>query len=506
MRYFKALSTTIIALFILTGCLQPDRVEPPKEQIAQPKPESLESKLERSGLKKHSYLTRDIRSLKRADMVTILDIQDKLAITQQIGSVKLSDLEPYPSKVYLYVKSDKETRVRILNIRPKYRDYIYLTPGRYHIEVSKEGFETDKQWIDLYENRVLDVTLEPIKEQELIEVDERGVQSSSVKIIWRDKSEYFTLVYDHTNSLIWALQSAYVDYVDIHKPTATLQDALVRDFNKKLISSRLDTIVYTGNYSYTSQRYSFATNSSITLYRQGTSRLTKRKIGSLSALKINTQINEYRLPLKSEIVNANPFKRYQKYFGVSYRSGHGISSMNIPIRYLKAIKSTYIGSSIAYGLDELGLYTGDIIERTPAGGDLKYAASYSLITPVRSVQSDYDRVIFNSSLDNIEKITSLVSLLLLDKELEYDRALSRAMNMIFGDPKLKDIEYDKQSQLFTATLYSHTNSLTLPVSIYIDNKTAKSLLQSLDSRDIKTVAELTLKADKLTVDTLYILE
>jgi len=48
----------------------------------------------------------------------------------------------------LYVHTEpKGARVRILNINPKFFQGIVLKPGRYHIEVSSDGYKTEKTWI-----------------------------------------------------------------------------------------------------------------------------------------------------------------------------------------------------------------------------------------------------------------------------------------------------------------------------------------------------------------------
>jgi formylglycine-generating enzyme required for sulfatase activity len=48
----------------------------------------------------------------------------------------------------LYIKTiPPDARVRILNIKPPYRDGIDLEPGDYHVEVSKAGFKTERKWI-----------------------------------------------------------------------------------------------------------------------------------------------------------------------------------------------------------------------------------------------------------------------------------------------------------------------------------------------------------------------
>jgi len=60
---------------------------------------------------------------------------------------------------HLYVQSPNATRIRILNIKPKYKDGIFLKKGRYHIETSARKYITYKTWIDLQKDTNLTVTL-----------------------------------------------------------------------------------------------------------------------------------------------------------------------------------------------------------------------------------------------------------------------------------------------------------------------------------------------------------
>ena len=55
-----------------------------------------------------------------------------------------------------------DAKVRILNIQPKYQHGIKLEKGSYHIEVSKDGYETIKQWISLNQNMAYTAELKKI--------------------------------------------------------------------------------------------------------------------------------------------------------------------------------------------------------------------------------------------------------------------------------------------------------------------------------------------------------
>jgi len=76
-----------------------------------------------------------------------------------LARIKISELKqkkvvasiaPETLKSKLFVETDPEnTRIRILNIGPKFHQGIELDAGRYHVEVSASGFETKKQWVKL---------------------------------------------------------------------------------------------------------------------------------------------------------------------------------------------------------------------------------------------------------------------------------------------------------------------------------------------------------------------
>ncbi len=453
-KYLKFI-LIVPALLLMFGCLEPD-VPEPKPAIHKATPVAkltLAQKLEQHKLNEHMYLKRDLRTAKRGSIVTIIDLQEDRAITKEIGTVNISDLELSASSFHLRVDSPQDARVRILNIRPKYHDNIYLPAGRYHIEVSKDGFETHKEWINLQGNKT-------------IKIDLVEIQKSPETLTWNNNRDLFTLVYDNKNGLIWALQSAYVDYIKQHKPSSVINTALKRNFNKKLIASKLDTIIYTGNYSLTSKLYSFNTNSSIMLYHKAQKNQHREKIGSLSSLNINATTKAWRLPYKSEIFKNNPFKRYQKYFGVSYSDATKSTSMNLPVRYSEPMRNTHRGSSIAYAADHTKLYSAQAIDRTPYGGHIRLAGGYSLVLPVRELSSTEDQIVFDASLSVVEKIRELVA-------LGVDSSL--ALSMILGDPKLQSFNYNSSTQTLNIIIYSSSNNLHLEANLKANKKQTEQL-------------------------------
>ncbi|MDM8550047.1 SUMF1/EgtB/PvdO family nonheme iron enzyme [Desulfobacterales bacterium HSG2] len=58
------------------------------------------------------------------------------------------ELTPVKKKMRLYVDTHPaDAGIRILNIRPRFRQGIELDPGEYHLEISADGYETEKRWI-----------------------------------------------------------------------------------------------------------------------------------------------------------------------------------------------------------------------------------------------------------------------------------------------------------------------------------------------------------------------
>lgn len=73
---------------------------------------------------------------------------------------------PTPQPGRLYVETvPSDARVRILNIVPVYRPGMELDPGRYHVEVSADGYGTENQWVTLRagEDERLNIRLERVR-------------------------------------------------------------------------------------------------------------------------------------------------------------------------------------------------------------------------------------------------------------------------------------------------------------------------------------------------------
>jgi len=69
------------------------------------------------------------------------------------------------------ITEPKNAKIRILNIKPKYKENIKLKPGKYKIEISKNGYITKKEWFEINENNnKLKIKLKKEKEIDINEL------------------------------------------------------------------------------------------------------------------------------------------------------------------------------------------------------------------------------------------------------------------------------------------------------------------------------------------------
>ncbi len=87
--------------------------------------------------------------------------EENLAATQvEASSIPAEELAPTFN--FTVIADPEDARVRILNIRERYQDQIALEPGRYHIEVSRNGYQSYDNWVRIEDqNLQLKVKLNP---------------------------------------------------------------------------------------------------------------------------------------------------------------------------------------------------------------------------------------------------------------------------------------------------------------------------------------------------------
>lgn len=311
--------------------------------------------------------------------------------------------------------------IKIMNIKPKYHANIELKPGKYHIVVTKPGYKKYDSWITLTNDQVHKVNLKKISYPKI----KNNYFKYVTNIEWNSHNERFSLVYDSKNNLIWALQSAYVDYVKKKKPHTILKDTLkvkkIRNIDREIYSCKLDTLLYAGNFGKDNEKYwRFKDNNTINIcYKteQGRSRI--EKYAEMSHLNINGMTNSWFFPTPIDARRNNPFKKYQKYFQLTNLLWHNqYSSYNLPILtrirnarystktnpflYLYNKKTKLYDGPYFYSINSKNCYNVNLDDN-----DMIY--SLQLLIPVRKPNAPYDKIIFNTHYTPEQKLAYLTS-------------------------------------------------------------------------------------------------
>lgn len=95
---------------------------------------------------KSGYIGKRQQVTVKAGQLTVVDVD--LVKERKSGTLTV---RPMPDNA----------RVRIINIKPLYKPGMELKPGRYHVEVSADGFASNRQWVELSagDDLLLDVAL-----------------------------------------------------------------------------------------------------------------------------------------------------------------------------------------------------------------------------------------------------------------------------------------------------------------------------------------------------------
>ncbi len=243
----------MLSSLVFTGC---STHKQPEKTVTKPIKKKMEPKT--------MYIKKESPPFKQGEAVTVLSIEGDFAMTDK-GEIELSNLEEERSTFTLSVSSVKDATIKILNIKPKYSDGMWLKTGKYHIEVSKQGYKQHRQWIVLHRDKKITIQLKKIllpvngvltwkKGEESYSVSGQIFQMQSAdraeKMTWEAAQEYCsglnvslygfradnfslpkdtellqlshaTRPYEHPNALYWtsttdSAHKSYAKYVNIN--------------------------------------------------------------------------------------------------------------------------------------------------------------------------------------------------------------------------------------------------------------------------------------------------
>jgi len=98
-------------------------------------------------------ISKDIDKVSKIEKTKIFKDEKNKIVKKNLIKKELSKTKIKKSKVKYYSLytevSPKKAKIRILNIKPKYKNGIKLKKGKYHVEISKNGYSTISKWIEI---------------------------------------------------------------------------------------------------------------------------------------------------------------------------------------------------------------------------------------------------------------------------------------------------------------------------------------------------------------------
>jgi len=90
--------------------------------------------------------------------------EEKIQLAENVGiSGSQKAYAALRSRLYVNV-TPHDSKIRILNITPRYTPGIALNSGSYHLEVSREGYITERKWITVTSNQDMQVNIDLVQQ------------------------------------------------------------------------------------------------------------------------------------------------------------------------------------------------------------------------------------------------------------------------------------------------------------------------------------------------------
>ncbi|SLM27492.1 conserved hypothetical protein [Desulfamplus magnetovallimortis] len=139
---------------------EPDQQSQREKEQTSNKPNSAQPDNESQSIQLISSVQTGVISPMKTDDLQEAQSQQQPQSQPEIAVVSSSATKEIPNGTLHVDTIPEDSRIRIMNIKPKYYSGIELVPGKYHIEVSRAGYRTRYQWKNIEPGQELVVSLE----------------------------------------------------------------------------------------------------------------------------------------------------------------------------------------------------------------------------------------------------------------------------------------------------------------------------------------------------------
>jgi hypothetical protein len=357
-------------------------------------------------------------------------------------------IKPLSEKVSLTVNAPEGARVRLLNIKPKYRDGIVLKRGRYHIEVSKPAHRSYKRWHILNDNTTLEITLKKLD----LEANGHIVwQTSKIRFAYQ---EWRGLAWYRGNGkkMNWHDAKRYCDALSIETNGIPLNDfrlpfkAEVRSYSSRnrIKPSPIWTASDDGNKA-------------ITMYGRDAKKAPKS--ASYPYVRCVTEKVDYNVLSLEQLAKKIYERDYQRR-----------STLNLP---KKPKKAPY--PKLTRGEFERSATFKARVAAANAAVDETYATAIAKWKHKVAAKKRKHR----QELKRLEK----------EKQHDYLRAFERAVHIKYGTPRISRVNYNNAKEYFIVGLRSDRGDFDESVRIPVQRMYARKFKTLLTEKNFTPKVE-----------------
>lgn len=379
-------------------------------------------------------------------------------------------------KFRLIVEAPNNSIIKIMNIKPKYRRGILLKNGNYRILVKKIGYKKYDKWISINgEDKLLKVNLK--KDFVIPKLD--------TSINWKADDNFAALYFDvfYEKNFFFAIPSVYSN---------NLSKILVKDY-KNLKNCQRKPPKQFKNFLdvFRVELQNPLVGKTASLYRGN------NIVGKLNQVLIDGK-SDWRLPSVEELKMSKHVAKFQKMLCYDTFIGFEYSRIDFPRYYGKSI--------ITYNKDRSVL---PVIIHVPSVYDKDYASHKKGVWKDNTNTSERSSIILVKEATAIEKsalskknngyrekIFDYVKLRSKkefknnnpspkEKKRIYKKILRQAIQIVLGNPYLKNLEYNDKTKTMRGYLFSaRSKNFKRKVSFTISDLDPKTVQDKLDKIEI----------------------
>lgn len=368
----------------------------------------------------------------------------------------------------LKITAPQLSKIKILNIKDQYKDDILLKKGKYHIQVSKKGYNTYDKWIKLYANTNIKIILKKYKAT-------KPMINATGYIVWKDNFNPHPFKnIEKIGNVIWEKSVVPSSWYEAKKRCENLK--------------------------YESDGF-IIENFRLPSLQELKSRYKVRGKKGLPCRGMWSSKSHYTFEICSwqrgkALYNDNNNKNN---FGLCVSPGHYIYKNLTIIELANRLNKELSNKSKKLDLPKKPKMVSykkivkDEFETTKRFNERVVKSNEKIDQENENNLIKWEKIVANKK----QKYKKILKQLEDNKDINYLKLLQKSMHLKYGSPKIINVQYDADNQVFDIRLKSTIGKYNKNIKVPVKIKYAKKFKKLLVDKNFKPTVEFTVKNSQL---------